>query len=197
MTFDRVDTDRLALRRPLIADASAMFLRYAGDHEVTRFMSWPTHRSVDDTRAFIEASDAEWDRSAMGPYLIESRESGELLGSTGLALESPDRAATGYVLAKDAWGLGYASEALGCVVRVAAEMGLRRLYALCHPEHAASARVLEKCGFTCEGLLPRRCRFPNLQPGDPGDAVSYARAFDQGQSGRLAQPPSQVRHSRL
>ena len=46
-------------------------------------------------------TDAEWQRWPAGPYLIENRESGRLLGGTGLAFETSFRAATGYVLARD------------------------------------------------------------------------------------------------
>jgi len=161
-----------------MADAEAVFSRYSGDPEVTRFLGWPRHLSLDDTRAFLEFSDGEWRRWPVGPYLIQSRESGQLLGGTGLAFETPLRAATGYVLAKDAWGAGYATEALGGIVRVAAEVGLRRVYALCHPDHPASWRVLEKCGFAREGLLRRHSEFPNLCPGEPGDVLCYAQVFE-------------------
>jgi len=174
---ERIETARLVLRKPGAADAEAMFSRYAGDPEVTRLLSWPTHRSVDDTRAFLALSDEEWRREAAGPYLIESREGGRLLGSTGLSFETPSRAVTGYVLARDAWGFGYATEALAGMVALAPELGVRRLYALCHPAHAASTRVLEKCGFAREGLLRRHSEFPNLQPG-PSDVLIYARVFD-------------------
>jgi hypothetical protein len=46
-------------------------------------------------------TDAEWQRWPAGPYLIENRESGRLLGGAGLAFETSFRAATGYVLARD------------------------------------------------------------------------------------------------
>jgi RimJ/RimL family protein N-acetyltransferase len=87
--------------------------------------------------------------------VILSRSSGALIGSTGLSFETPTRAATGYALAKGAWGQGYATEALREMVRVAAECGVCRLYALCHHAHRASAQVLEKGGFALEGTL--RC----------------------------------------
>ena len=60
---------------------------------------------------------------------------------------------TGYVLSKDAWGRGYATEALSAMVGLARETGVRRLFALCHHEHAASAHVLEKCDFARECVL--------------------------------------------
>src|SRR5262249_46048648 len=119
--------------------------------------------------------DLEWQRWPAGPYLIESRDSGRLLGGTGLGFETPYRAATGYVLARDAWGSGYATEALRAVVEVASGVSIQRLYALCHPGHEASRRVLEKCGFAREGLLRRYSEFPNLLAGQPGDVLCYAR----------------------
>ena len=141
------------LRRPEAADAERIYARYAGDAEVTKYLSWPRHRSVEETRAFLAFSDAEWKRWPAGPYLVESLGEGTLVGGTGLAFEAPDVASTGYVFARDAWGRGYASEALRAMVDLARDLGVGRLYALCHPENRASVHVLEKCGFTLECVL--------------------------------------------
>jgi len=54
---ERVETARLVLRRPRFEDAEAIFVRYASDPEVTRFVGFPTHRSIADTRAFVEFSE--------------------------------------------------------------------------------------------------------------------------------------------
>jgi ribosomal-protein-alanine N-acetyltransferase len=178
MGREQIETPRLVLRKPEIADAEAIFARYSSDPEVTRFLGWARHRTLEETRAFLEFSNAEWQRWPAGPYLIWSRETGHLLGGTGLAFETPFRAATGYVLARDAWGLGYATEALGGVVGTAARVGLHRIYALCHPDHRASWHVLEKCGFQREGLLRRHAEFPNLRAGESGDVLCYARVFE-------------------
>jgi RimJ/RimL family protein N-acetyltransferase len=43
------------------------------------------------------------------------------------------------------------------MVAVAREAGIRRLYALCHHEHAHSAHVLEKCDFAREDVLRAMC----------------------------------------
>jgi RimJ/RimL family protein N-acetyltransferase len=95
-------------------------------------------------------------------------------GSTGLSLETPTRACTGYVLAKDAWRHGYATEALSAMVDLARRLGVVRLYALCHPEHQASIRVLEKAGLAREGVWRRHSEFPNLAPGVAADVACYA-----------------------
>jgi ribosomal-protein-alanine N-acetyltransferase len=119
----------------------------------------------------------------VGPYLIQSRDEGDLLGSIALGLESPRQAATGYVLARDAWGHGYATEALSTMRDLASRLGLHRVYAVCHPEHRASWRVMEKCGFRREGILRGRTHFPNLQPGIASDVLCYATVFDTPRSG--------------
>lgn len=169
---ERIETERLVIRRPLASDAGAIFARYAGDPEVTKFLGWSTHRSVDDTRAFLRFSDVEWKRWSVGPYLLESHD-GTVVGSTGLSLETAQRASTGYVLAKDAWGQGYATEALQTMITVARSMNVRRVYALCYVDHQASSHVLEKCGFEREGILRKYAEFPNLTPGEPSDVCCY------------------------
>jgi [ribosomal protein S5]-alanine N-acetyltransferase len=174
---ERIETVRLALRRPVPDDAQPIFETYASDPDVTRYVGFPRHQHLDDTRGFLRWSDAQWTAWPAGPYLVYAKESGALVGGTGLTFETSYRAATGYVLAKHAWGRGYATEALGAMTQVAEEFGVRRLYALCHHGHRASARVLEKGGFTLEGVLRRYAEFPNLAAGVPDDCLCYSRIF--------------------
>lgn len=174
----QLETDRLRLTAPTAADAGEMFARYASDPDVTRYMAWPRHRSVIDTQEFLAFSDAEWQRWPAGPYVIRGRSDGRLLGSTGLAFERAGEASTGYVLAKDAWGLGYATEALHAMVDLARRLHMARLYAICHHEHRASAHVLEKCGFTRDASWSRLVRFPNIAVDAPQPVLCYERVFE-------------------
>ena len=177
---ETIETERLLLRRPKQSDAQAVFHRYASDREVTRYLSWPTHRSVADTLAFLAMSDEEWHRWPAGPYLVLARENGHaeaLVGSTGLIYKSATRAVTGYVFARNAWGQGYATEALLAMVDVAQQTGVERLEAICHAEHTPSAHVLEKCGFTREEVRREHFVFPNLKPQKKSDVFSYVRCF--------------------
>jgi ribosomal-protein-alanine N-acetyltransferase len=176
---EMIETARLALRRPQRRDAEIIFGRYANDPEVTRYLAWSRHRNLRDTLQFLEFSDNEWDHSPGGPYLIEVRDSGQVIGSTGIEFETEYRASTGYVLARDSWGRGYASEALLGIVGVCAKLGLMRLQAMVHVEHTASRRVLEKCGFVHEGTLCRHTVFPNIDEHRPFDVASYSRVFDR------------------
>jgi ribosomal-protein-alanine N-acetyltransferase len=173
-----IETDRLVLRRPLAGDAATVFARYSSDAAVTRFLGWPTHQSLADARKFLAFCRAEWAQRGVGPYLIHAREDGELLGSTALGMESSRQATVGYLLARDAWGHGYATEAVGAMCDLAVRLDVRWLYGLCHFDNRASWRVMEKCGFRREGILCNRAQFPNLQPGLAADVLCYARYFD-------------------
>ena len=174
---ERFETERLILRKPALTDAEEVFVRYASDPDATRYMGWPRHLSIEDTKAFLSFSEAEWSRWPAGPYLIESRLHAKLVGSTGFGFETPATAVTGYILARDEWGKGYATEALAAMVKIAAEIGIRELYALCHPEHPASIRVLEKCGFRLKERLEKFASFPNLHRGQREDCLRYVRTF--------------------
>jgi ribosomal-protein-alanine N-acetyltransferase len=175
------ETPRLLLRKPLFGDAHGIFRRYAGDANVTRFLCWTTHRTVADTYAFLRWSDAEWERWPAGPYLLFCREGKNLrvLGSTGIAFKEQDTAEAGYALAQSAWGHGYATEALRAIVEIARLVGLESLRAACHAEHAASQRVLEKCGFQCQGTASERMLFPNLLGGLRADVLNYFIQIEQ------------------
>jgi RimJ/RimL family protein N-acetyltransferase len=173
--FSPVVTSRLLLRAPRDSDAEVIFQRYASDPEVLRYVGWPRHTVVEHTRQFLQFSQAEWQRWPVGPLLIEDRVSGELIGSTGLGFETPYRAATGYVLARDKWGMGFASEALTAVVELARQHRVARLYALCHAEHDLSRRVLDRNGFTLEGILRKHSVFPNLATAEPQDVCCYSK----------------------
>lgn len=169
-------SSRIEYRRPLRVDAARIFSRYASDPDVTRYLAWPRHASVSDSQVFVDFSDGEWRKWGCGPYLMLSRADGELIGSTGISFDTVDVASTGYVVASDSWGRGYATEALSAMRDLGRTLGLRRLYAICHVDHQASARVMEKGGFTFEGVLRQHLTFPNLGP-ERRDVLCYAITF--------------------
>ena len=68
---EHIETARLVLRKPTAADAEAVYTRYSGDTEVTKYVGWPRHQSIEQTKAFLAFSEAEWNRWPAGPYLIE------------------------------------------------------------------------------------------------------------------------------
>ena len=157
---ERIETARLVLRRPTPEDAEAIFSTYAADPDVTPYVGFPRHQQIDDTRGFLTLSASLWVTWPAGPYLIHLRESDRLVGSTGLSFETPYRAQTGYVLAKSAWGHGFATEALRA-------MTMRRSTPLRHlPPRASSVGARARKGRLC----PRRSASPLCRIPQPGAA---------------------------
>ena len=91
------------------------------------------------------------------PYFVLRRSDDVLVG--GITLGNIRRGASqsaqiGYWSGQSHAGHGYMTEALGLLCEHAfTRFGLHRLEAACIPGNTRSERLLEKCGFRCEGLL--------------------------------------------
>jgi RimJ/RimL family protein N-acetyltransferase len=171
---ERLETERLLLRRQQESDAAEMFARYTSDPEVTRYLSWGPHQSVDDTLAFLRLREAEQPGHTFN-WLIYPKQGGLLLGSIGCRVMERHLVQFGYCLARDSWGNGYASEAAQAMVRVWFEdPSIWRVQAFCDLENLASVRVLEKAGLTREGTLRKYILTHNMSD-VPCDVYCYAR----------------------
>jgi RimJ/RimL family protein N-acetyltransferase len=103
---------------------------------------------------------------------IERRDGGKLIGWCSVGQWNPTyrSASLGYCLDEAAWGRGIATEAAGALLDWAFEaLDLLRVQAEADTRNAASVRVLEKLGFTREGLLRQNC----IVAGEVSDSYVY------------------------
>jgi ribosomal-protein-alanine N-acetyltransferase len=103
---------------------------------------------------------------------------GEAIGAIGFSLQ-PDvahrSAEIGYWLGEEFWGRGIATEALVAVTEIAfSNHDLCRLHAHVFEWNGASARVLEKAGYVCEGRLRKSV----TKDGQTIDQLMYAMIRD-------------------
>jgi ribosomal-protein-alanine N-acetyltransferase len=100
------------------------------------------------------------------PWGVWERESGELVGDCSLHFDTGFAEwELSYGFRRDRWGRGYATEAARACVRHGFEtMRLEKIVADVDPANVASARVLEKCGFTRVGKLDDGRLFYAAQP---------------------------------
>ncbi|MDQ7793849.1 MAG: GNAT family N-acetyltransferase [bacterium] len=170
------ETERLNLRPPAMEDAHVIFSRYAQDAEVTRYLLWRPHTDIAETRAFLKKCLDAWASAEEFTWVIQLSGLSEPIGMVA-ARPRGHRAEVGYVLARPYWGKGYMTEALSQVVdSLLSFSGLSRVWAVCNVENPASARVMEKAGMTCEGILRRWNVFPNISS-EPRDCHVYARVL--------------------
>ena len=103
---------------------------------------------------------------------IESAASGTLLGTCALWGINAQcrRAEIGYILDSRAWGQGYMHEALSALLGYAfTELNLNRVEADSDSRNDRSARLLDRLGFTKEGLFRERC----IVDGEVSDSAMY------------------------
>jgi len=150
---EMMETKRLLLRPPVIEDADQLFLKYAQDSEVTKYLIWRPHRDVFETRAFVERCIRRWKEGSFFPWVVMRKVDEALIGMIELRIKGGE-ADLGYVLAREAWGQGYATEMAKAVVSWALKQEeIQRVWATCDCDNVASARVLEKAGLKFEKVL--------------------------------------------
>lgn len=165
-------TPRLRLRKPLPADAEAVFARLSGDPQVTRYLGWTPHTELRQTRQQISLDLLRWAREAAWTWLIE--EEVTVIGLLQLARIEPHLLRLGCMLSATHWGHGLMSEALRALLFTAfSQPSLQRIEALCDVDNLASARMLEKAGLRPEGRLSRHTLHPNISS-LPRDMLLYA-----------------------
>jgi len=170
----RLQTDRLLLRPFRKADAPAV-LAYAGDPEATRLMDWERHVDLADSEMFIEDVIGGWEDGGDYCWGIEDQVKGRIIGAIGCQFDEQGMT-IGYIVARDHWGQGVATEAAQAVFDAAREIDdVYRFSATCDVDNLASARVLEKIGMTREARLARWSERPNLDDNNgPRDVLMYA-----------------------
>ena len=190
--FEQLHTERLLLRRPTVEDANAIFSSYPTQKEVTKYLLFPPHESLQDTLNFIQWSDEQWEKKGGYNFILCSKaDEGRVIGGVGLYLEGLDDgsdesklpagvARVSYYIVKDQWRKGYATEACKKMIELAIEVGITKLVAPVHPDNLASIRVLEKCGFQEDAMMCEMLVLPNLRK---ENLVGFGRSLS------LSDPP--------
>ena len=170
--FPELRTPRLLLRRLRLEDASDIFA-YASDPQMTPFVFWEPHRSLDDTRDFLARTLRGYADGLPPVWGVQHLEDGVILG--GCAMHEVSfvnlRAEIGYALARKYWGQGLMTEAVRAVLDYGFNsLLLNRIEARCDVENTASWHVMEKAGMKFEGVLRQNI----ILHGRPRDAKMYA-----------------------
>ncbi len=148
-------TNRLILRPLQLADAESMFLGWATDMDVVRYLSWKPHISVDETKRIISYWMSNYPDPKFYVWGIQLK-NGSLIGTISIHSihDGFERGEVGYALMKRYWNQGYTTEALQALLTYAfATVGFNRLEAHHSIYNPASGAVLMKTGFQHEGVL--------------------------------------------
>ena len=149
-------TERLILRKLKMSDAQDMFDNWASDDEVTKYLTWPTHASVQDAKDFISFLSENYVRRDFYCWGIELKEIGQVIGSISVNNHNDDigSAHIGYCIGREWWRKGIASEAFSAVIEfLMKEVCVNRIESRHDCRNPHSGKVMEKCGLKLEGTL--------------------------------------------
>jgi len=160
----RLETERLLLRVPRLEDVDSLLEIYSNP-EVTRYV---TGRTRDEVVEFVERVGRSHETDGFGLLVTERKEDGRVIGRAGLlvwdrrtwkpatlaAAGEHGEVEIGWVLARDCWGRGYATEA-GAACRDYAfdVLNRERVISVIHPENVASMAVARRLGLEDAGEI--------------------------------------------
>jgi RimJ/RimL family protein N-acetyltransferase len=132
--------------RPILLDDFEPYAEFLGDPECTRYLLFPEPHSRELSRTLLERNVAQHD-GTIGMYTLH--DGAELVGWAGFQrreITGAPEVELGWLVRKEHWGKGYASEA----AHELRERGPDRLIHLIHPENAASIAIAHKLGAVHE-----------------------------------------------
>jgi len=150
-----LETERLLMRTPTLADAEAV-CAFCDDPDC----SWggygiPHPASLEQSQSWIRKCGEKLDEEACYAFLLVRKDDGAVVGDVTLNRDATRNVGDiGYILGEEFRGAGFAYEAAVELLRFAFEsIELHRVYATCWGRNERSAHILEKLGFTREGVL--------------------------------------------
>lgn len=158
-------TERLMLRPYHLEDLQAIHA-YARIPIVSQYQLWGPN-TLEDSKAFlmeaIQKNEAHPQREYS--FAIIQRDEQKMIGGCGIYLAKAPLAPPrlGYILHPDYWNQGYATEATTALLRFAQQtLKVSKVEASCDKRNLASARVLEKNGFSFIEEYPRRAKVEGI-----------------------------------
>ncbi len=151
-----IETNRLILRRFRVEDAEDMFTNWASDPEVTKFLTWAPHTSVDVTRNLLSDWILRYEDGGYFNWVIEYKETDKVIGNISVVKlkEDVESADIGYCMSRAYWGNEIMPEALRAVMDYLFDtVGLNRVAACHDANNPKSGRVMDKAGMKLEGTL--------------------------------------------
>lgn len=153
----RIETEKLILRKFELSDAEAMYKNWAGDSEVTKFLTWNAIDSVAASKSIIEGWVDEYKNNNIYQWAIVPKNNGnEPVGAISIVRQDEEvsMVQVGYCIGRQWWKKGITSEALSALIKFFInEVKVNRIEARFDPRNLNSGKVMMKCGMKYEGTM--------------------------------------------
>jgi RimJ/RimL family protein N-acetyltransferase len=149
--FIQLETDRLLLRMWRNEDFEA-YAKMCADPDVMRYLGGKTFNRLEAWR-HMALLVGHWHLLGFGHWAVEEKATGEFVGRIGfLNPEGWPGFEIGWILGREFWGKGYATEGARRALSYAFnELDKAHVISLIHPDNKGSIRVAERLGEKPEG----------------------------------------------
>lgn len=140
-------TPRVILRRITQDDAFNMYYNWTSDDEVTKYLTWNTHKSIENTKEVIKMWMEQYDSPYFYQWGIELKAIKQLIGTISLFNINFENKSCelGYCMGRKFWNQGLMTEACHYIINYAfKELEINAIYAKHDIDNPASGRVMEK-----------------------------------------------------
>jgi ribosomal-protein-alanine N-acetyltransferase len=151
--FPRLQTDRLLLREITPDDREGIFKNFS-DVEVAKWFFEEPYTDMEQVDQIIQAFITEFEEAKGLTWAMVLTRNREFVGTCGYGeIDLGSRGEVGFDLAKEHWGKGLMSEALGAVIAYGFDvLGLSRVEAHTYSANVRAIRLLTKLGFQVESV---------------------------------------------
>ncbi|MBG9985795.1 GNAT family N-acetyltransferase [Facklamia sp. DSM 111018] len=119
------------------------------DEDVTRFLTFPIHKTKEDTKKILDIWLSKYNEKGTNRFAIENKKASEVIGMIVVVKITPERhPEIGYVSSKKFWGMGYMTEACKAMVNYLFGLGYKKILIRIMTENTGANKVIEKGGFS-------------------------------------------------
>ncbi len=150
-----LETKRLMMRQFKVDDASEMYHNYSSNPNVTKFLSWKHHKSIEETKLLLELWVKQYSLKGYYQWAIVLKETNEIIGAISFVhiWSELNKIEVGYCLGEEYWNNGYMSEALKRIIDFCFDdLEVQEVLAKHIVDNVASGKVMKKCGMKFIGI---------------------------------------------
>lgn len=151
-----LESERLILRRCKVTDTKDMYNNWANSDKVTKFLTWPTHESIEITKSIIDLWISKYRELETYQWCIEWKKNQQVIGSISVVHmdENIDEFEIGYCIGESYWNMGITTEAFREVIKFLFEVvQCNRITAKHDVNNPNSGKVMKKAGLEYEGTM--------------------------------------------
>lgn len=141
--------------RPITVNDSEKAYQLLNNKNVLRYLLWDGPRNIDDVVKGYQRQEQEFKSGSQYHFAIERLGTPGIIGSIGARIpRNIEQIDIGYWLGEPYWNNGYMTEAIRLICHFCFQyIHAERIYAEPFKANEASKRVLQKNGFSVDGVL--------------------------------------------